>query len=93
MKAVTIQQPWAHLVIHGYFDAQIGTVRRKDVENRVWPSGHRGPLAIHAGKGLGYVKTTPPEWPEDIRVREMPRSSAVASEGRKPYPGQTSFLD
>lgn len=61
MKAVTIQQPWAHLIIHGYFDAQTGAVRRKDVENRVWPCNYRGPLAIHAGKGLDYVKTTPRE--------------------------------
>jgi hypothetical protein len=55
VKAITIQQPWAHLIVHGYFDPQTGDVRRKDVENRCWPCSHRGPLAIHAGKGLDYL--------------------------------------
>ena len=50
MKAITIQQPWAHLIIHGYIDAE-GRVHRKDVENRRWWIDYRGPLAIHAGKG------------------------------------------
>lgn len=40
MKALSIQQPWAWLIVHGY----------KDVENRVWHSNYRGPLLIHAPK-------------------------------------------
>lgn len=55
MKAITIQQPWAHLIIHGYFYPQTGSVRRKDVENRDWRSKYRGPLLIHAGKGTDYL--------------------------------------
>src|SRR2546430_14210632 len=39
MKALTIRQPWASLVIAGI----------KDVENRTWATKHRGRLAIHAG--------------------------------------------
>ncbi len=39
MKALTLKEPWAHCVAH------LG----KDVENRVWPTRHRGLLAIHSG--------------------------------------------
>ncbi len=41
MKAITVRQPWAWLIFHG-----------KPVENRDWWTGYRGPLAIHAGKGM-----------------------------------------
>ena len=40
-KAITLYQPWAHLVIHG----------GKNIENRLWRTKHRGPLLIHASKG------------------------------------------
>lgn len=39
MKALTVRQPWASLIIHG----------PKRVENRNWPTRYRGPLLIHAG--------------------------------------------
>lgn len=39
MKAITIRQPWAELIVRG----------EKDVENRSWRTRHRGPLLIHAG--------------------------------------------
>jgi hypothetical protein len=38
--ALSIQQPWAWLIVHGW----------KLVENRSWPTNFRGPLWIHAGK-------------------------------------------
>lgn len=38
MKALSIRQPWAGLIIHGY----------KDIENRDWPTRYRGPLLVHA---------------------------------------------
>jgi hypothetical protein len=38
MKALSIRQPWAWLIVNGF----------KDVENRTKRSHHRGPLAIHA---------------------------------------------
>lgn len=40
MKALTIKQPWAHAIVAGH----------KRIENRVWRTHYRGPLAIHAGK-------------------------------------------
>lgn len=39
MKCISIQQPWAGLILTGY----------KDIENRSWSTAHRGRLAIHAG--------------------------------------------
>lgn len=38
MKALSIQQPWAGLIVIGY----------KDIENRDWSTTYRGPRLIHA---------------------------------------------
>lgn len=43
MKILSIRQPWAWLIVHGY----------KDVENRTWRTKYRGELYIHAGKSWG----------------------------------------
>lgn len=45
MKALTLTQPWATLVALG----------AKRIETRSWYTPYRGPLAIHAAKGLGPV--------------------------------------
>lgn len=45
MKAITVSQPFASLIACG----------GKFVENRTWPTSHRGQLAIHAGKGTQYL--------------------------------------
>jgi hypothetical protein len=45
VKAITLTQPWATLVAIG----------AKRIETRSWSTSYRGPLAIHAGKGLGPV--------------------------------------
>lgn len=42
MKALSLTQPWAWLVVHG----------GKDVENRVWNTKLRGAFMIHAAKGM-----------------------------------------
>ena len=44
VKAVTVRQPWASLIVAGI----------KTIETRSWSTRHRGPLAIHAGK-VHYV--------------------------------------
>lgn len=38
MKAITIKQPWASLIVEGI----------KDIENRTWPTKYRGRVLIHA---------------------------------------------
>lgn len=40
VRALSIQQPWAGLILAG----------TKDVENRTWPTDWRGLLVIHAGQ-------------------------------------------
>ncbi len=42
MKAITVRQPWASLIACG----------EKKIETRSWATKYRGPIAIHAGKGL-----------------------------------------
>lgn len=46
MKALTIKQPWADLIIGG----------SKRVENRSWRTKHRGMIAVHAGVDRKVVK-------------------------------------
>ena len=41
-QAISIRQPWAWLIVHGY----------KDIENRDWLTHKRGVLYIHAGKAM-----------------------------------------
>ena len=40
MKAITIWQPWASLLVSG----------RKRYETRSWATSYRGPIAIHAAR-------------------------------------------
>jgi len=42
MKAITIKQPWASLIIEGL----------KDVENRTWPTKFRGRVLVHASAAI-----------------------------------------
>jgi hypothetical protein len=39
MKALSIRQPWAWLIVNGF----------KNIENRTWRTAFRGPVLIHAG--------------------------------------------
>lgn len=50
MKAITICQPYAELILLG----------EKRVENRTWPTSHRGWIGIHAGKSKAWLKTYSP---------------------------------
>ncbi len=40
MKAISIRQPWAWLIVHGY----------KDIENRSRNYGFQGRILVHTGK-------------------------------------------
>lgn len=53
--ALSIQQPWAWLIVNGH----------KSIENRTWDTGMRGRVGIHTGKkldrdGLDWVRRTFP---------------------------------
>lgn len=47
-KVLTVKQPWAHLIIHGYGNGLFTWY--KGVENRTWYTHYRGRLYIHAGQ-------------------------------------------
>jgi hypothetical protein len=42
LRALSIKQPWASLIVNGY----------KRIENRNWPTKFRGPVLIHASKSI-----------------------------------------
>lgn len=61
MRVLTLQQPWAWLVIYS----------TKLTENRSWNTSYRGPLFIHAGKqldprGFSYASALGIEVPDDL---------------------------
>lgn len=51
MKALSIRQPWAWLIMNA----------GKDIENRTWPTSVRGRVLVHAAKGM-----TRDEWASAI---------------------------
>ena len=71
MKALTVRQPWAWLLFHG-----------KPVENRGWYTTYRGPLAIHAAKGMARAEYEDAvyfvaEFDRELARRIPPESSLV----------------
>ena len=54
VKALSIQQPWAWLIVNGH----------KDIENRDWRTNFRGPVAIHAGKKIETYQTLHKQYPQ-----------------------------
>lgn len=42
MKALSVRQPWAWLIVNGH----------KDIENRSWPTKVLGTVLVHASKGM-----------------------------------------
>ena len=61
MKALSIMQPWAWLIVNGH----------KDIENRQWQPSNpglrfRGKFLVHAGKNIDGGKRGYPYFCEDI---------------------------
>lgn len=61
MKAISIKQPFAWLIVNGI----------KDIENRTWKTDYRGPLLIHASKtwdqkGYDAIEGLLMTWGKDI---------------------------
>jgi hypothetical protein len=63
MKALSIRQPWAWMIMN------LG----KDIENRNWSTGLRGRILIHAAKGM-----TRDEYDEAIEVARTARAGVPA---------------
>ena len=71
MKAITIHQPYASLIAHGY----------KRFETRGWRTHYRGPIAIHAGKKIDHqaVLMIARDYPRIWRdITPLPSGSIVA---------------
>ena len=60
MKAISLKQPWAWLIVKGI----------KDVENRTWLTHYRGLLLIHASKKFDYEGFN---WIAEQHGIEMPK--------------------
>jgi hypothetical protein len=75
MNALSIRQPWAHLILHG----------GKDIENRTWPTRVRGRILIHAAKGMTIA-----EWEDALlfahRNCGVPRSTLAGDFERDGLP-------
>ena len=64
MKALSIRQPWAWMILHA----------GKDIENREWPTRFRGRVLVHASKGM-----TANEWADAWGFAESIAGHEVAS--------------
>src|SRR5438046_2188689 len=69
IRALSLRQPWAWLVVNRY----------KDIENRSWRTNHRGPLLIHASSNLTEFSETAAmvETKYHIRVPENVEAGVV----------------
>ena len=68
MKALSIMQPWAYLIVQGF----------KDIENRTWRTGFRGPVLIHAGKKFdGKDDANDWDWPHIERPEDFDMGGIV----------------
>lgn len=62
MKALSIRQPWAWLIVRPGFmteETRADAYRRgwiKDIENRDWPTRYRGEFLIHASKTMDVME-------------------------------------
>lgn len=72
MKALTIRQPWAWMILHA----------GKDVENRTWPTAYRGPLLIHAASGCTQEEYFDgADYAREV-LREQPQYTGLVLPGR-----------
>ncbi len=68
MKAITLTQPWATLLVSG----------RKKFETRSWRTHYTGPLAIHAASGFpGYAKAAAEGFGFPLDDVVLPRGAIV----------------
>lgn len=80
MKALSIRQPWAWLIVRPDLagvarDAAAASGALKDIENRGWPTRFRGRVLIHAAKGMTraeYEDGQDPLWSSGGPTIELP---------------------
>lgn len=73
MKAISLKQPWAWLMVNGH----------KDIENRDRRTGYRGPILVHASQAIdedcyAFVRTRFPRVREIMpTIRDLKRGGVV----------------
>ncbi|RYC10134.1 ASCH domain-containing protein [Ciceribacter ferrooxidans] len=70
--ALSIRQPWAWAILHA----------GKPVENRSWSTNLRGPICIHAAKGMTmaeYAETRQFVW--SLGIKDIPAFDAIRRGG------------
>ena len=85
MKALSIRQPWAWLIVRPDLTdpakraAAFAAGEIKDIENRTWATKHRGPFLVHAGQtfdmeGYLWVRSRFPKipLPPSAKLRQIP---------------------
>lgn len=80
MKAISIRQPWAWLIVRPDLtgDARLEAIfasELKDIENRTWPTKFRGRVLVHASKGMTraeYEDAQDPLWASGGPKIELP---------------------
>ena len=95
MKALSIRQPWAWLIVNGY----------KDIENRTWSTDFRGRVYVHAGRKIksgdfpeqrDYIKQSgiflPEEPPLGAIVGEVTITDCVDTSSSPWFCGPYGFL-
>lgn len=79
MKAVTIKQPWASLIIEGI----------KDIENRTWRTKFRGKILIHASAPKKFnVELTDPQ-----AIQGMPFLIQSGIDGNIPFGSIIGYVE
>jgi len=80
MKCISIRQPWAWLIVRPDLAAEARLAAMyereiKTIENRCWPTSYRGPILIHAAKGMTraeYDEANDPLWASGGPTIELP---------------------
>ena len=70
MRVLSVQQPWASLIVAGW----------KDVENRTWHTPYRGKIAIHASSKFDWSFF---DWCSDNAICEAVRVKFDIAKGTK----------
>ena len=80
MKALSIRQPWAELIVAGL----------KDIENRTWPTDYRGPVLIHAGMKIEPIDADLRELVKRLSGFDLPDAADLPRGG---IVGQAEIVD
>ena len=82
MKALSVRQPWAWLIVNGY----------KDIENRTWSTDFRGRVYVHAGRKIKSGIMPPEELPLGAIVGEVIITDCVDISSSPWFCGPFGFL-